>query len=95
VSTIKVEIFDQSYHLRGGLDDDYVERLARYVDEKMRSVAASARTVDTVRTAVLASLNITDELFSARQRIAQLEGDIAGRTKRCIDLVEQALHKSA
>jgi cell division protein ZapA len=95
VSTLKVEIYDQVYHLRGGLDEDYVARLARYVDEKMRSLASSTRTVDSARAAVLASLNITDELFAARQRIAQLERDIAGRTQRCLDLVEQALSKPA
>jgi cell division protein ZapA len=95
VSNVKVEIYDQVYHLRGDLDEQYVARLAGYVDEKMRSVASSSRTADTVRAAVLASLNITDELFAARQRIAQLEGDIARRTQRCLDLVDQALHKSA
>jgi cell division protein ZapA len=95
VSNVKVEIYDQVYQLRGELDEQYVRRLADYVDGKIRSIAASTRSVDTVRAAVLAALNVTDELFAARQRIAQLEGEVAQRAQRCLGLVEQALHKSA
>jgi len=59
-SSVRVEIFDQAYNLRGS-DPDYILRLAEYVDSKMRAVAEQTHTVDTVRLAVLAALNIADE----------------------------------
>jgi cell division protein ZapA len=95
VKTIRVEIYDQSYNLRGDLDERYVAQIAREVDQRMRSVAASTRTVDTVRIAVLAALNIADELLSTRQRLAEVEGTIRERAERCLSLVDQALQKSA
>ena len=59
-SSVRVEIFDQAYNLRGS-DPDYILKLAEYVDSKMRAVAEQTHTVDTVRLAVLAALNIADE----------------------------------
>ncbi|MGC1374027.1 MAG: cell division protein ZapA [Candidatus Sulfotelmatobacter sp.] len=58
--SVRVEIFDQAYNLRGS-DPDYIMKLAEYVDSKMRAVAEATNTIDTVRLAVLAALNIADE----------------------------------
>jgi cell division protein ZapA len=58
--SIAVEIYDQIYHLRG-TDPVYIERLAAMVDAKMRAVSAHGNTVDSLRVAVLAALNIADE----------------------------------
>jgi cell division protein ZapA len=58
--SVRVEIFDQAYNLRGS-DPEYISKLAEYVDAKMRAVAEATNTIDTVRLAVLAALNIADE----------------------------------
>ena len=59
-SSVRVEIFDQAYNLRGS-DAEYIIKLAEYVDAKMRAVSEQTHTVDTARLAVLAALNIADE----------------------------------
>ena len=64
---ISVDIYDQVYHLRG-IDPEYIEQLARTVDAKMRAVSAHGTTVDSLRVAVLAALNIADELATLRGR---------------------------
>lgn len=58
---VTVEIYDQTYHLYGQ-DPDHIRELAATVDGKMRAVAAEGRTVDSLRVAVLAALNLADEL---------------------------------
>jgi cell division protein ZapA len=73
--SIAVDIYDQVYHLRG-TDTAYIERLAAIVDTKMRAVSAHGGTVDSLRVAVLAALNIADELCSARQRQDSLAGSL-------------------
>jgi cell division protein ZapA len=76
VSTpVSVEIYDQIYLLRG-TDPAYIERLAALVDGKMRAVAAHGGTVDSLRVAVLASLNIADELLTLRERYEALSGSV-------------------
>jgi cell division protein ZapA len=72
---IAVEIYDQVYNLRG-TDPAYIERLAAIVDAKMRAVSAHGNTVDSLRVAVLAALNIADELCCARERHDNLAGSL-------------------
>jgi cell division protein ZapA len=67
LQAITVEIYDQTYRLRG-TNRSYVERLAAMVDAKMRAVAAQGRTVDSLRVAVLAALNLADELARTSDR---------------------------
>lgn len=75
-AAVPVEIYDQIYNLRG-TDPVYIERLAQIVDGKMRAVSAGGGTVDSLRVAVLAALNIADELESLRQRYEQLAGSMS------------------
>jgi cell division protein ZapA len=70
---ISVDIYDQVYNLRG-TDPAHIEKLAALVDAKMRAVSATGATVDSLRVAVLAALNIADELFTTRERYAALAG---------------------
>jgi cell division protein ZapA len=78
---ITVDIYDQLYHL-SGQNADHIRSLAARVDAKMRAVAAQGRTVDSLRVAVLAALNLADELAQAqsadpalgRLRTASLRG---------------------
>jgi cell division protein ZapA len=72
---VSVDIYDQVYNLRG-TDSAYIERLAAIVDAKMRAVSAHGNTVDSLRVAVLAALNIADELCTARQRQDSLVGTL-------------------
>ena len=62
-----VEIFGQTYNVRGEGDPDYLAELARFVDSRMREVAASVATADPAKIAILAALNIADE-FSRYRR---------------------------
>ena len=66
-NSISVEIYDQTYNLRG-VDPEHITALARVVDGKMRAVSAHGATVDSLRVAVLAALNIADELTELRAR---------------------------
>jgi cell division protein ZapA len=74
-AAVSVDIYDQVYHLRG-TDAEYIGRLAALVDAKMRAVAAHGSTVDSLRVAVLAALNIADELQALRGRYERLAGSV-------------------
>jgi cell division protein ZapA len=91
---IPVEIAGQRYPIRSTLDDQYVARLAVYVDEKMRAAADSTPTGDTLRLAVLAALNIADELFRAREANRDCNGEIAQRAGELERLLDRVLMAS-
>ncbi len=72
---VLVEIYDQVYQLRG-TDPEHIQLLAAVVDRKMRAVSAHGATVDSLRVAVLAALNIADELLALRTRFDTLNGSL-------------------
>ena len=73
--SVSVEIYDQIYNLRGS-DGEYIQQLAAVVNAKMRAVAAHGGTADSLRVAVLAALNIADELLALRARYDSLAGSV-------------------
>jgi cell division protein ZapA len=93
-ASIVVDIYDQSYHLRG-TDPKYLQQLAALVDAKMRAVTQQGTTVDSLRVAVLAALNIADELVTLQQKHGALHGpveaNIKGRTEVLAGMLDAAL----
>jgi cell division protein ZapA len=83
---VTVEIYDQTYHL-SGQDAPHVRELAARVDAKMRAVAAQGRTVDSLRVAVLAALNLADELSQAASADPQLGHARAATLRGLLDEV--------
>ncbi len=85
----EVEIFGAVYSVRGSDDRGYLQGLADLVDRKMREVAQHVNTADTARIAILAALNLADELLSLekrqegervliREKVAELTEELAG-----------------
>jgi cell division protein ZapA len=66
VEPLKVNIFNQPYHLRTDGDGEYVRQLAQFVDERMQAISTHTSIVDYAKVAVLAALNIADELHRLR-----------------------------
>jgi cell division protein ZapA len=90
---VTVRIFGENYPLRTGEQADRLEELARYVDTRMREVAASGRVVITSKIAVLAALHIADELFRLREAAASApeQPDLERRLKALVETLERAL----
>ncbi|QNI35093.1 cell division protein ZapA [Alloacidobacterium dinghuense] len=91
---VTVDIYDQTYRLRGQ-DPAYIQHLAEMVDTKMRAVAAQGKSVDSLRVAVLAALNIADELSALEQRYNALSGpakeNLRNRTSKLTGLLDAVL----
>jgi cell division protein ZapA len=92
---IKVEIYGQSYTMGGDLDEAYVQKLAQYVDEKMRAVSAATQTVDSMRVAVLAAMAIADELHTGQNDTGHRDDALRERAQQCLTILEHALKQTA
>ena len=88
--SVRVEIYDQTYHLRGS-DPDYIGRLAEYVDTKMRLISKQAATVDSLRVAVLAALNIADEFHVLKQKYDSVASDYNQRAGQLAGALDEVL----
>ncbi|OGF04070.1 MAG: hypothetical protein A2W00_11450 [Candidatus Eisenbacteria bacterium RBG_16_71_46] len=71
-NVVQVQIFGHSYTIRGEADREYIMGVAAYVDRKMQEITEKLPVASLSKVAILASLNIADELFKERaQREAQ------------------------
>ena len=87
---IRVEIYDQVYNLRG-VDAEYILRLAEFVDTKMRNVAEQTSTIDSLRLAVLAALNIADEYHILKKKYDLLAGEYRQRAGKLAGALDELL----
>ena len=92
---IHVEIHGQQYAVRSDLDPAYINQLAAYFDEKMRLASTEIQSADSLRIAVIAALNVADELFRARTEGHGLEGRLLARTAEIERLVDSVLIREA
>ena len=89
-SSVRVEIYDQAYNLRGS-DADYIFKLADFVDLKMRTVAEQTATVDSLRLAVLAALNIADEYHILKRKYDAVASEFNERASHLSGALDEVL----
>ena len=92
-SLVSVTIFGQTYSLRADEDGGYVEELARYMDTKMSTLAESTGTADPLRVAVLAALNVVDELFKLREQQRSAEEQVDATARELLTAIDESLRE--
>jgi cell division protein ZapA len=91
---IRVIIYDQEYFMRGDLNVEYIQKLAQYLDAKMRSIAERTRTVDTLRVAMLAALNVADEYHQLKARYEGVTHHIDQKVDEYSEVLDQILKEA-
>jgi cell division protein ZapA len=88
---VAVDIFCATYHVRGDDDTSHLQSLAALVDHKMREVAGRSSSVDRAKVAILAALNIADELARVRAERAVDTQTAVAKVKELTGELESAL----
>src|SRR5689334_6599681 len=88
---VHVEVHGQRYAIRSDLDPQYITQLAIYFDEKMRMAATEIQSADTLCVAVIAALNVADELFRAKADGLGLGDQVRSRAADIERLVDAVL----
>ena len=89
--SIRVEIYNQTYNIRSDGDNEYIMRLAEYVDGKMREISSGTLTVDSLKVAILAALHIADEFHQLRSNQEQSDAQLASRSAECAEMLDRVL----
>ena len=92
-SLVSVTIFGQSYSLRAEESGNYVEDLAKFVDTQMRTLSESSATTDALRVAVLAAVNIDDELFKLREKQLSEEALVETTARDLMTALDESLRE--
>jgi cell division protein ZapA len=89
--SIRVEIYNQTYSIRSDGDNDYILRLAEYVDSKMREISSGTLTVDSLKVAILAALHIADEFHQIQNMQSQVDAQLGSRSSECSEMLDRVL----
>jgi len=89
--TIEVEVFGQRFSLQGEGDEAYFHELAEYVDAQMRTLAKQTRTSTPTKLAILAAINVTDQLFQQRRQGGEGESEMDRRAQLLLEAIDQHL----
>lgn len=91
MSSNKVEILGRYYTIRGIDDAEYLEKLARFVDQHMRQIVSATGTVDTLKVAILAALTISDSYFKAEEGVSDSDADLERSINALCDQIDMVL----
>jgi cell division protein ZapA len=93
-SVVQVQIFGHSYTIRGEADHEYIMQVSAYVDRKMREITEKLPVASLSKVAILASLNIADELFKERAKRDEQSSQLNQRAERLNQVLDQLLEDS-
>jgi len=93
--SVTVEIYGQSYTLKGGAESAYVQEVAAMVDERMKEIAKNSSTASTARIAILAAVNIADELIREQRDGNEALATLENRSEQIALLLENEVGKDA
>jgi cell division protein ZapA len=88
MGSTEVYILGQKYTVKGDADEDYIKKLASYVDEKLKEVYGSSPSITPLKAAILASLNIADELYKLREAQESITRNIEERANALTGLFD-------
>lgn len=83
---VEIKVFGQTYTVKTDAEEDHIQEVARYVNEKMDEVLKKTRSVSTLNVAILTALNIADDLLKEKEKSVALLKEIEMKSK---DLAEK------
>jgi cell division protein ZapA len=90
---LKVNIYGTEYPIKGEVDVDYIRQIAEYVDGKMREVDQTTAAKSSLKVAILAALNIADELFREREEKNSLAKGFEEKINQLSKLINESLRE--
>ncbi|MBI4125366.1 MAG: cell division protein ZapA [Deltaproteobacteria bacterium] len=82
---IEIKIMGQKFMVRSDSNEDYVGKVAQYVDDKMNEVQKSSKSVASLNVAILAAMNIADEFLKYKN---EKENRLHQAEKKIKDMIE-------
>ena len=77
IRRVNVKIQGKEYNVMCIEDEEYIQRIAYFVDRKINQVSTANPRLSTAMAAVLTALNIADEMFKNNEQIEQLKRELA------------------
>jgi cell division protein ZapA len=84
---VEIKVFGQTFSVKTDADEDHIQAVARYVNEKMDEVLRKTRSVSTLNVAILTALNIADDLLKEKEERKALLREVEVKSKGLVEKI--------
>jgi cell division protein ZapA len=85
---VEIKVFGQTYTVKTEAEEDYIQEVAKYVNEKIDEVLKKTKSVSTLNVAILTALNIADDLLKEKEKRIALLQEIEARSKDMVEKID-------
>jgi cell division protein ZapA len=85
---VEIKVFGQNYTVKSDAEEDYIQAIAQYVNEKMEEVLKKTRSVSTLNVAILTALNIADDFLKEREKRMAFVREVEAKSKELAEKIE-------
>jgi len=78
---VEIKVFGQTYTVKTDAEEDYIQEVAKYVNEKMDEVLKKTKSVSTLNVAILTALNIADDLLREKEKKVALLQEVDAKAR--------------
>ena len=90
---LTVNIYGQDYILKSTADQDYINKIAEYVNSKMKEIESTGLDASSqqLKIAVLSAMNIADELFQSLNKNTKIISTIETKGNSFIEYIDDRI----
>ncbi len=88
---VQVKIYDREYAFRTTGDAERLQKLCLDLDRRMREMAESTGTVDTLKAAILTALSLADDLDRVQEELRRIDEALSRRSLECVSMLDRFL----
>lgn len=88
---VEIKVFGQTYTVKSDAEEDHIQQVARYVNEKMEEILKKTRSVSTVNVAILTALNIADDLLREKEKRRIFLQEVDAKSKEWSEKIDASL----
>lgn len=93
--TVVVHISGQRYAIKTDADERYLLELAEFVEDRLAQAQRASHGGSSFKKAILAALNIADELHRERQKARELKSRVLAKSKKILSILEKEAQRVA
>lgn len=88
---VEIKVFGQTFSVKTDAEEDHLQSVAQYVNEKMEEVLKKTRSVSTLNVAILTALNIADDLLKEKEQRKALVKEVEVKSKDLVDKINMRM----
>jgi cell division protein ZapA len=89
---LKIRFLDMDYVIKTDADEDYVQKIATYLEQKVKEISAQENSMVVPNALLLAMLKITDDYFKLLKDFEEFKDGAEERSKRLVQILESSLN---